>query len=173
MSRKWTVEKDWITDAGLRAVVLMGDRGTRCGYVGVANDHPLYGCEYSDAAPCLVFPSEEEIGKRGIVAVWASQGEARPDAVFDVHGGLTYSGGQADYPAQSEGLWWFGYDCAHAWDAASPEYLAEMREQYPGQDYMWRVSDDQVHRSLAYCVTECESLAKQMVERPNKTEPTP
>ena len=39
------VEKDWTTAAGLRAVVIMGDMGSRCGYVGVPVGHPLHGTQ--------------------------------------------------------------------------------------------------------------------------------
>lgn len=159
------VERDWITAAGLRAVVIMGDRGYRCGYVGVPVGHPLHGCDYSEPAECLAFPSGEPIGKRGIIPLLCSDGEARPDVVFDVHGGLTFSGGRQDYPVAGTDLWWFGYDCAHCDDAPSPEYTEAQREKYPDKDFMWRVPYDAEHRTLEYCVAECESLARQMVER--------
>lgn len=149
------VEKDWVTDAGFRAVVIMTDMGHRCGYVGLPQSHPLYGVDYSDESSVLTFPAGEEVGKRGIIPMLCAGGEkASPDVVFDVHGGLTYAGGRAEYPAPSDGLWWFGYDCGHAGDAPLPG--SRMSE--------YKCADD-VHRSLDYCIAECESLARQMVTR--------
>lgn len=162
----YTVEKDWTTAAGLRAVVIMGGLGHRCGYVGVQADHPLHGASYSEPHESLVFPEGEEVGKRGILALMCGNGEARPDCVFDVHGGLTYSGGRDTYPVESDGLWWFGYDCGHAGDAPSDEYLQEQKDRYPDMDFMWRRDWDSVHRDLEYCVDECESLARQLLTRP-------
>jgi hypothetical protein len=124
----YTVEKDWITESGLRAVVTMGHHGCRCGYVGVPKDHPLYGKDYNDLT----------------------------DPYPDVHGGLTYSrDNSTDYPVVSD-LWWFGYDCNHLWDAPSDEYMKEHPDQY-----QW-LEQNAVHRSLNYCITNCESLASQL-----------
>ena len=42
-----TVEKHWIHE-DLHCVVLMnGNSGCRCGYVGVPETHPIYGVGYS------------------------------------------------------------------------------------------------------------------------------
>jgi len=159
----FTIERDWTTKAGFRAVVMMGGMGHRCGYVGVPSGHPLHGVEYGADCAALVFPENESIGKRGIIPLLCANGEARPDVVFNVHGGLTYSVGNGAYPVESD-LWWFGFDCSHAGDAPSPEYCAKLRESYPDQSFMWRDRDG-THRSLAYCVEECELLAQQFVDR--------
>jgi len=45
---KFTVEKDWTTEAGLRAVVIATPMGHRCGYVGISKGSPLYGLGYDD-----------------------------------------------------------------------------------------------------------------------------
>jgi hypothetical protein len=123
----YTVEKDWITESGLRAVVTMGHHGCRCGYVGVSKDHPLYEKHYNDLS----------------------------DPYPDVHGGLTFSEGISDYPVESD-LWWFGYDCNHLWDAPSTQYL----EEHP--DTHGFIEIGAVHRSLNYCISNCESLARQL-----------
>jgi hypothetical protein len=81
------IEKDWLTSAGYRAVVIRcsGALNHRCGYVGIDATHPLFGAPYDE--PC-----------------------AR------VHGSLTYSGnGSGRYPVVSD-LWWFGFDAAHYLD---------------------------------------------------------
>lgn len=162
------VEKDWTTAAGFRAVVIMGDMGHRCGYVGIPVGHPLHGIGYSTETERLAeLPEGESIGKRGIIPVLCAAAEGRiprsPEMTFDVHGGLTYADNRADYPVTSD-LWWFGYDCGHSGDARSPEYLQRMRDKYPDKPYMWREYEG-VHRDLDYCVAECESLARQITER--------
>ena len=162
--RAFTVEKDWTTHAGFRAVVIMCRMGHRCGYVAVSKDHPLHGVDYTDESPAVRFPADEAVGKRGLIPLLCCGGKARLDAVFDVHGGLTYSGGSSDYPASSDGLWWFGFDCGHAGDAPSDEYSAEQRRRYPDEPFMWTRGDG-IHRTLDYCVGECESLAQQLVDR--------
>ena len=91
----YEIEKDWITNAGLRAVVIMakhktGEERHRCGYVGLDPDHHLYKIKY----------------------------EAQ-ELPLHVHGGVTYSGGGDDYPVESD-LWWLGFDCAHWGDYSKP-----------------------------------------------------
>ena len=80
---KYQVEKDWTTEAGLRAVVIATPMGHRCGYVGVPEGNKFYGLGYDD--------------------VHLNEG---------VHGGLTYAQGNGEYPVEAD-LWWFGFDCAH------------------------------------------------------------
>lgn len=151
------VERDWITEAGFRAVVLMGSLGHRCGYVGVPANHPLHGVEYSDASPAVQFPRDESIGKRGVIPLLCADPElpASLDVVFDVHGGLTYSGGSESYPVASDGLWWFGYDCGHVGDAPAPG----------SRMASYGIGMGDVHRDLDYCSAECESLASQLISR--------
>lgn len=45
---KYVVEKDWVTEAGLRAVVIATPMGHRCGYVGVDALNKNYGLGYDD-----------------------------------------------------------------------------------------------------------------------------
>ena len=119
----YEIKKDWTTAAGLRAVVIIVLRGERkshrCGYVGIPASHPLHGVGYN-AAPDL-----------------------------NVHGGVTYADKDAAYPAPNDGLWWYGFDCAHAGDA----YI----DPVPGIPQFGNVV-----RSLEYCVDECENLARQI-----------
>jgi len=168
------VERDWTTRAGFRAVVLMTRMGHRCGYVGVPKGHPLHGVDYSEPCVALALPADDEpIGKRGIISVLCasvSGPEARPDYVFDVHGGITYAGGDAEYPAENpEDLWWFGYDCGHAGDAKDPEWIAQQESRLRG---LFGGCSDDVFRSLEYCEQECESLAEQFVSRLARQEAT-
>jgi hypothetical protein len=155
----FTVERDWITSAGLRAVVIMvEDMGHRCGYVGLPVEHPLFGVGYSDKSPALkanMERSTEKLSPIDVLCAAASEPDElnSPLYMFEVHGGITYAG-KGDYPVASD-LWWYGYDCAHGGDVPRPEVV---KAKYPGRGY-W---EQGVHRSLDYCLFECESLAAQL-----------
>ena len=100
----YIVESDFICE-GLRCVVVFGDLGHRCGYVGVPKGNPLHGKDYFD--PAL--------------------------AGVECHGGLTYSGGR-NYPVlNDDGLWWFGFDCDHAWDAIDIDAL---KSKFPDSSHL-------------------------------------
>ena len=79
----YKIEKDFMHN-GYRCVVIMTDMGHRCGYVGVDNTHQFFGKDYSDTT------TKEMIDKI--------------KDLFDVHGGITYSGGEKDYPVESNGI---------------------------------------------------------------------
>lgn len=164
----YAIERDWQTEAGFRAVVMLTDMGHRCGYVGVPKGHPLYGVGYSEETTALrPVAGDEPIGKRGIIPLLCAAGtgglKASPEIVFDVHGGLTFAsdGGERNYPVASD-LWWFGYDCAHAGDGKEQAYIDAQPENLRR---LYRNHDGDVVRTLGYCVDECESLARQFIER--------
>lgn len=116
-------EKEWTTEAGLKAIVIATPMGHRCGYVSVPAEHPLCGKHYNDVA-------------------------------VEVHGGLTYSD-------ERDGLWWFGYDCAHLGDAKDIEL---MDDGYKKAYINWPLLNEGTIRTLGFCVAECEALAKQLGE---------
>ena len=159
----FTVEKDWTTDAGFRAVVLMTSRGHRCGYVGVPQGHPLYGVAYGAPTPVLKMNMNRSVEKMSpiqmLAAVCKDESElCCPEYVFEVHGGLTFSDTGGDYPVTSY-LHWFGFDCAHHGDAPAPGSSgAEVADRLEFSIF------GGVHRSLDFCVDECESLARQIKE---------
>lgn len=162
------IEKDWTTPAGLRAIVVATDMGHRCGYVGVPPGHPLHGVEYNQPSRWLkAMTDDDEIGKRGVLAVLTAlvnsdDGRMQsPEMVFDVHGSLTFSG-EALRMVDSD-LWWFGYDCAHAWDAKDPALMSDAYRKIEAE-YGFR-DRDSIVRTLDYCTGECESLARQIVEK--------
>lgn len=148
--------------------------GHFCGYVGVDVDHPLYGKTYSTEvkAPAKLLSrpvNGEKIGYINLFCAAASGREALKAGIievcmlFDVHGGLTYS---EDHPPTQElqdacpkGLWWFGFDCAHAGDYSpfmerrSWSVLSDLKSQYV---------DDGVYRTFGYTLGETESLTRQL-----------
>jgi hypothetical protein len=156
----YTIERDWECH-GLRCIAIaIKGTGHRCGYIGIPKTHPLYGLEYSQPSEKLKDAWEKvkegSIGKRGIIPLLcgALYDLPRVDIVFDVHGSITYSGGD-DYPIENSGLWWFGFDCGHDGDKPDPDLLDE------------RVKNLHLYyhgtiRTLDYVVSECENLAEQL-----------
>ena len=149
----WDGEPDkayWVDEAtGYPCIASRGNArmGNWCGYVAVAPGHPLHGKDY----------------------------EAPP---VDVHGGLTFAAPCAeDEPAEvaichvpepgtSRDVWWFGWDCGHAWDI-SPGLFARDRSQggfplHEGERPFGPDGPRVSYKTLAYVKAECASLAKQL-----------
>lgn len=137
----YTVEKDWTTKAGLRAVVIVVSFTTdssgkelkhhRCGYVGVTPDSIFVDASY-DSLP------------------------------IDCHGGLTYSSSavwRKRFPVEST-LYWFGFDCGHCDDGIIEPRERDIRFGHEG-------SRESV-KSLEFCIAECESIAAQLQELDSK-----
>lgn len=111
------------THEGLKCAILrMPETLHLCGYVGLPPSHPFYGFNYS-----------EELCGNSI------------ESLVKVHGGLSYAN-SALRGVISPATWWFGFDCAHAWDFR------------PGDSFN---QPDAVYRDLTYVITECKSLAEQ------------
>jgi hypothetical protein len=152
---------------GLKCVVLMTGMGHRCGYVGIPKEHPLHGVDYFDTANCLTkenMKDDTEIEKVGLGQMLAAMSGKyneeciSPEMYFNVHGGITYAGG-GNYPVENEnGLWFFGYDCAHCDDAPD---LTEIESQSSREIQMSFPRHGTI-RSLDYCMSECRSLAEQL-----------
>ena len=163
------VEKDWITRAGYRAVVLsiMWDyylsklEGAEnyihhyCGYVEVPEGHPLYEVDYFERVILVkdirdLIKAEHEdfyILKRDYEVLLS------PELFFEVHGGITYSGhGRDGYPVESDG-WWFGFDCAHAWDRKVEIPPGYEPTELDLEGKLWTVEE---------VAQECEKLADQL-----------
>lgn len=156
----FTVEKEW--EHEYPCVVVMTDMGHRCGYVGIPNYHPLYRKPYDKSTKVLTKMlkkvKKEPIGKRGIISLFCWDGKkTTPEIIFNVHGGLTFSGGSGKYPIKKKNTWWFGYDCGHAGDGMDlsiiPPEVRKIHERFPREDPV---------RSLDYCISECENLARQL-----------
>jgi len=132
----WQDEPDkvqWIDrETGLNCLIKRNPIGALCGYVGVEATHPLHGVNYGDMDD------------------------------IEVHGGLTYSSacdgdeqtGICHVPVQGRGeVWWFGFDCAHAFDLAPSRRLRN-----------W-LSKDDIYRDINYVKSEVEKLALQLKAR--------
>lgn len=139
-SGPWTDEPDkvqWVDKAtGLDALAVRNRHGAWCGYVGVPPEHPWHGKSYDQG----------------------------PEDMIEVHGGLTFSAScreglpegegvcHVPYPGRPANVWWFGFDCNHAWDYAPVMYGADWDDP------------DVVYRDLAYVRGEVAYLAAQLAK---------
>lgn len=100
--------------------------GALCGYVGVPRTHPLHRQPVETLEPDL-----------------------------EVHGGLTYSGAcsgkicHTPEPGEPDDVWWFGFDCAHAFDIIPGMQFGTAGPRYE-------------YRTLEYVTKEVNQLAEQL-----------
>lgn len=172
---KYKVEKIF-DHKGLKCVVIMHELGHRCGYVGIPKEHPLYGIRYDEKCKYLPMADlkNEPVGKRGIFSIlsMALSDEDKyvtPEFYFDVHGSITYSGGDPNYPIKSD-LWWFGFDCAHCDDAPDLEAAREygLMDDKTYAVYLRNRLPNGTVRTLDYCIEECKRLAEQLIKVADK-----
>ena len=128
----WMDEPDklvWVDEAtDLDCMIVRGPLGALCGYVGVGPDHPNHG-----------------------KSVWYDEGGPS----VDVHGGLTFSAKcdeegticHVPQPGRITDVWWFGFDCAHAWDLV------------PRMTYM-----EGTYKDIEFVRHEVTELARQLKE---------
>lgn len=166
-----TIERDWITEAGLRAIcTVILHHGTevpshRCGYICLPAGHPLHGKDSTDKCDSLgamlerlkstpMAEIEHLHSFPRMLAMLGGPAEPRPDFVFSVHGGITYSSSKAgdDYPLKTDDGWWYGFDCNHCDDG----YIK------PNPWFSSLLNERGVPRTHEYVVAECESLASQL-----------
>lgn len=125
---EWTDERTGLPCVALRTKSM----GHWCGYVGVAEGHPLYNKSYDDSD------------------------------IFDVHGGLTFCGSSLDdrvapsVTGGSGGWWWLGFDCAHSSDLVPAWSIGEW-----GRIVRTSLMDGE-YRDLAYVKRHCKNLAAQL-----------
>ena len=164
---KYQIEHDEMYK-GMRCVALLGGHlGHRCGYVGVDKTHPLHGIEYSAEIPQALrekwttIAETTPVGKRGIFTLLLYDPKhPRVEAMFNVHGSLTYSGGKDTYPVPDSERWWFGFDCGHCDDA--PDTEAMLRYGFIPNKFM--ENHGGTVRTLDYVIQECHNLADQLLE---------
>lgn len=130
----WDAEPDyvhWVDETtGLDCLAVRHQReGFWCGYAGVPTSHPLHGL---DGPPEL-----EDVR---------------------VHGGLTFAGGcrgRICHKSERGEVWWFGFDCNHAWDC-TPASGSAGRESD-----LWETVE---YRTLDYVREHATALAGQLAE---------
>lgn len=158
----WDDEPDkvvWVDDATqLDCMIVRNRMGALCGYVGVTPAHPWHGLGYGSCAEgCLTVDVDATEYVEGCGY------EHAVDAKLEVHGGITFAAachGVVCHKHDDESAgptWWFGFDCAHAWDVM-PAMAA--RERALGLGPLSGEND--VYRDMDYVIGECESLALQL-----------
>ena len=151
-SGPWDGEPDKVQfpdpETGLPCLLHRSPLGHWCGYVGVAEGHPLFETPYGE------------------------------DLDLDVHGGITYADfctegedegrGICHIPAEGEPerVWWIGFDCAHSGDIGPGDDgiddlgLVALRNALVDPVF----SAGPSYKDQGYVMAECASLARQLVE---------
>ena len=80
------------------SVAVRQAKGHWCGYVGLPKSHPWYGVSAYD-----------DILDHNLDVTKISD-------IVEVHGGITYASFHKPHGCEEPDLWWFGFDCGHAWD---------------------------------------------------------
>lgn len=160
MKRPWFTEDNKVDfeAEGFKCAMRRGPLGSWCGYVGIPKTHPWHGKAYSDK----IKPTKDMLGPRtaqdhGPIDVFCMlfSGVDPAEALnitlaMRIHGGLTYASDRVPC-GEPDGLWWFGFDCAHSGDLI-PSF-AEQRALHHGND---------IYRDQSYVIAECQSLAAQL-----------
>ncbi|GAI24829.1 unnamed protein product [marine sediment metagenome] len=119
--------------AGLKCLILRHHEfGHLCGYVAVPKGHPCHGKDYDHTPYDDLIPVE-------------------------VHGGLTFSR-EGDGDTWSKGYWWFGFDCAHAWDLIP--YMTSLMSDLKA---LMSTLMSSTYKNFRYVRRETEDLAEQVV----------
>lgn len=161
----WDDEPDRVDfeHAGLPCLLLRNRHGNWCGYAAVAPGHPWHGVDYNGCFDPKRHVDAEEHG-------WKC--DARPESVIEVHGGLTYAdrcGGSICHvpkPGEPADVWWFGFDCGHAWDIQPGLDAESAKLGLPRSHYF-----DEHYRDVAYVRRETEKLAEQLARVGTGLEP--
>ena len=151
------IVKEWITESGLKAYVVVGLTGTYNGYVAVDKDSPYYELDYYVGSVDFDDLDKWDDKKKCIAQAYLNE--------IEVHGGLTFSGNLLD---TNECV--FGFDCSHAWDHGSQELALEtFPEEKKYIDTYFNVTKpfmlDASFKDLDYVVKQCEKLADQLMTK--------
>lgn len=143
----WQDEPDkvqWPDEAtGLPCLIVRNHIGTLCGYVGVAEGHPLFEKDYD----------EPDIEVHGGLSY---------SAFCDEYENICHK----VEPGENDRVWWFGFDCGHTWDIVP---AMANRERVLGWDPI--IIPDSVYRDIAFVKVECRSLAAQLAAYPPASPP--
>ncbi|MES2729973.1 MAG: hypothetical protein V4621_07785 [Pseudomonadota bacterium] len=156
----WQTEPDKIQyqdeATGFPCLVTRTDMGNLCGYVGVPESHPLFGKSDNNARDVCVHG--------GVTFADSCQPHATEES------GVCH----LPEPGESDNVWWFGFDCAHAGDFL-PGMGALMKSISPknpnpepgytfgtGTTYYRDLLGGDKYRDLAYVKENIAHLALQL-----------
>lgn len=140
---------------GLPCLIVRNHNGALCGYVGVAEGHPLFGKSYD---------TDETEGRGASIEKLA------------VHGGITFGnfcqpitdeGDEARYichipgPGEPDKVWWLGFDCGHGFDVC-PALDVHMPKALKALLHAPDWAREPTYKSLDYVKGQIASLAEQI-----------
>ena len=148
----WQTESDklqWVDEAtGLDCLLVRTPMsGHLCGYVGVPEDHLLFGEDYDNV----------DVDVHGGLTFSGRCREGQEET------GICH----IPQPGRPDQVWWFGFDAAHAWDvrpeadALLASYGLSSFPHDPATEY----------RTVSYMQAECTRLAAQLQQRSDPTWP--
>lgn len=133
---------------GFSCVVMFMPFGChRCGYVGISNNHPLYG-----------------------------KGWRKLEDMIDCHGGVTYCEDHL-FGQDDKNTWWIGFDCAHAGDGrdfeSGKKYFADDPEKLKEIIKLQELDkkffpQGELIRTKEYCEEQCRNIVDQLLKAQNK-----
>ena len=151
---------------GYEYLVYAMSMGHRCGYVKIPRGHYLYGKSYSEQLN-IKFNTlkNESIGKRNPITLFCSSSlkakdNVSMDLLFDVHGGITFSGKFSKDVMNKKG-WWIGFDCAHSGDCGD---ISIMDKEHKKMKEKYNLSNRGVVRTKDYVEQECKNLIDQIIK---------
>jgi hypothetical protein len=156
--KQWTDPETGLPCIALRHV----EWGNWCGYVGVPTTHPLHGKSYDEpdlevhggltfAGPYQHDPCPFCVGRLGRVVTTCEDCQGSGFVP-------TSSTGICHVPdaGEPDNVWWFGFDCHHAFDRA-PGFRLDLPAGLQLQLFK-----DAHYRNLAYVEAETTRLAQQL-----------
>jgi hypothetical protein len=170
-------------ETGLHCLIVRaGVSGALCGYVGIGPTHPAHGLNYNGVpyeeakayqkATHESMRSDHKFERIKSPKPIPGVGEALDS--IEVHGGLTFAGLRNEF-VRNSGLWYFGFDCSHAWDLL-PGLDATMKLLYVDESVKWKehqeMYGDWKYRDINYVKAECQRLARQLKAMDNVKVPT-
>ncbi len=111
--------------------------GSWCGYVGVAESHPLHSKSYE----------EPDVRVHGGLTFADKCMDTDDESQRVCH---------VPSPGEPDNIWWFGFDCGHSGDCSPQDHKNAVR------GYPFSIRADEQYRTLAYVQNECASLAEQL-----------
>lgn len=137
--------------------------GHRCGYVRIPTTHYLYRKNYHQKLqkPSWNTIKHNSVGKISPISiVLAKKGRVTMDILFNVHGGITFSGSFKRFDIDG---WWIGFDCSHVGDKKDPSIMDPFyRERIKKHSILLEGFPGDVIRTKEYVEEECKSLIRQL-----------
>lgn len=163
MKKLWELEKnrESFTNGNHECVVKRNSMGVLCGYVNVGKEHPLFGLEYGDyvkVSPEIIATKRIDMSKIDIISLIChdkdriKNNELPISLLLSVHGGITWASDNVPNE-DSDGNWWFGFDCGHAGD---------LIPSFADMHILDDLFGESVYRDMEYVKNECIQLCNQL-----------